>query len=445
MAMPAQKRKHQRLPAPAELEIQGLSHDGRGIARHQGKTVFVRGALPGERVQCEFTHSRRDFDQGRATEVIQASPDRIVPRCPHFGLCGGCSLQHLAPPAQVAHKQRSLLDNLERIGGVQPARVLDPLTGPEWNYRRRARLGVRYVRRKRRLLVGFREADAPHVAEMDSCEILAEPLGRLIASLARLIEGLSIKEDVPQVEVAVAEGAVALVLRVLVPPADDDVERLQAFAREHAVEFYLQSGGAATIVPIDAATPLAYAIPDFDIELQFEPSDFVQINASINSAMIARAIELLEFGPDQSVLDLFCGLGNFTLPLARRVGEIVGVEGDTALVSRARANAERNGIENATFHVANLFEPEANAAWLKRGYDRILLDPPRAGAREILPFLTRTGATRMVYVSCHPATLARDTGVLVKELGWKLAAAGVMDMFPHTTHVESIAVFERKG
>ncbi len=443
MAKRAIQRK--RLPAPAELVIEGLSHDGRGIARHAGKTVFVRGALPGERVRCEFTRSRRDFDEGSATEVLEASPDRVAPRCPHFGLCGGCSLQHLAPAAQVAYKQRSLLDNLERIGGVQPARVLDPLTGPEWAYRRRARLSVRHVRRKGRVLVGFREADAPYVADMDSCEILSAPVGRLIEPLARLIESLSIKEELPQIEVAVAEGAVAPVLRVLQAPSVEDVERLRVFAREHAVEFYLQTGGPDTVAPLDAATPLTYAIPDFAVELQFEPSDFVQINAEINRAMVGLAAELLEAGPDHSVLDLFCGLGNFTLPLARRTREVVGVEGDAALVERARANAARNGIENATFHTANLFEPEPKAAWLKRAYDRILLDPPRAGAREILPFLSRTGARRMVYVSCHPATLARDAGVLVNELGWKLEAAGAMDMFPHTTHVESIAVFKRKG
>ncbi len=430
--------------APEEADIVDLSHEARGVARIEGKTVFVADALPGERVVLRRVGRHRNYDEAVLELVLAASPDRVVAACPHFGTCGGCALQHLDPAAQITFKQSQLLENLARLGGVEPQRILEPLTGPVWGYRRRARLGVKFVPRKGRVLVGFRERSAPYVADLHGCRVLAPPVDTLIDALADLIGGLTIATRVPQIEVAVADDACALVLRVLDPPAAADLERLRQFEVARGVRIYLQPGGADTVAPlVGGAAPLHYSLPGFDVGIEFEPTDFIQVNGALNEAMVHRAVGLLEAGPVDAVLDLFCGLGNFSLPLASRAREVVGVEGDATLVARAQRNAQRNGLGNLAFLVADLFQDSGAAPWAKRSYDRVLLDPPRAGAREVLPVVGRCGAGRVVYISCHPGSLARDAGLLVKEHDFRLAAAGVMDMFPHTTHVEAMAVFER--
>jgi 23S rRNA (uracil1939-C5)-methyltransferase len=430
--------------APEEADIVDLSHEAHGVARLDGKAVFVTDALPGERVMLKRVKRHRNFDEAVLESVISPSPDRVTPACPHYGTCGGCALQHLAPQAQLAFKQAQLLENLARLGNVQPERVLEPLIGPVWAYRRRARLGIKYVPRKGRVLVGFRERSAPYVADLHECRVLAAPLGSLIDPLAELVGGLSIAARVPQAEVAVADNACALVLRVLDPPSDADLLRMREWERTHGARLYLQPGGPATVAPLTPGhEPLRYLLPAFDVSLEFEPTDFIQVNGALNQAMVSRAIELLEPQPGERVLDLFCGLGNFSLPLARRAGEVLGVEGEPGLVSRAVRNAARQGIANVTYITADLTAPTLDAAWATRGYDRVLLDPPRAGAREVLPVVGASGAGRVVYISCHPGSLARDAGILVRDHGFRLVAAGVMDMFPHTTHVEAMAVFER--
>ena len=427
-----------------EVEVTALAHDGRGVARIDGKAVFVAGALPGERVEIEITRRRRHLDEARLVAILAASPDRVEPRCAHFGVCGGCSLQHLAGDAQLAAKQTQLLEDFERIGRVRPATVLAPLAGPPFGYRRRARLGIRYVHKKGRVLAGFRERDAPYLADLARCEVLVERFATLPRDLAALVEGLSIRERVPQVELAVADAAAALVFRVMDPPSPADLERLAAFGREVGAAVHLQPGGLDSVRPLGEAPPLDYAVDGGAVRIGFAPVDFVQVNGALNEAMVQAAIAALDPGPADRVLDLFCGLGNFTLPLARRAAQVVGVEGDPGLVERARDNARRNGIDNARFHVANLFEPASFGDWAREPPDLVLLDPPRAGAREVAERLLDWRPRRVVYISCHPGSLARDASVLVDAGTYELAAAGGMDMFPQTTHVEAIAVFERR-
>lgn len=425
------------------LAIESLAHDGRGVARVDGKAVFVAGALPGERVTARPLKRHRRFDEAVVVDVLEPAAGRVAPRCPHFGVCGGCALQHLDEAHQLEMKRAHVEEQLTRIGRVTPAAWLPPLGGAAWAYRRRARLGVKYVAKKGRVLVGFRERATPYIAQIASCAVLAAPVGGLIEELAALVARLSIRERLPQIEVAVGERATALVLRVLDPPSPADVAELRAFAARHAIEFYLQPDGLDSVVPLDPpARALTYTLPEFDVELEFEPTDFVQVNAGLNRQAVALAVRLLDAGPDEAVLDLFCGLGNFTLPLARRAARVVGVEGEAGLVGRARANAARNRIGNAVFHVADLGQDLSAAPWASGPYRRVLLDPPRAGAAATLPLIARLRPTRVVYVSCHPASLARDAGELVHRHGFRLAAAGVMDMFPQTAHVESIAVFE---
>jgi 23S rRNA (uracil1939-C5)-methyltransferase len=433
--------------APETADIVDLTHEAEGVARIDGKAVFVAGALPGERVVLRRTHRHRKLDYAVAKEVLEPSPDRVVPRCPHFGVCGGCALQHLDGRAQLAFKQAQLLDSLTRLGDVTPSQILEPLTGPQWYYRRRARLGIKRVPRKGKVLVGFRERSSPYVADLRECHVLAEPVGRLIVPLAELVASLSIAERVPQAEVAVGDNAIAFVLRVLEAPADDDLEKLHAFEQRHGLRLYLQRGGPDTVAPLTAdpaRPPLAYRIEAADVTIEFEPIDFIQVNGSLNAAMVSRALEALAPQRDERVLDLFCGLGNFSLPIAREAGSVVAVEGDASLILRARANAVRNGLaRKVEFHVADLFADVAGLPWTHGHYDKVLLDPPRAGAKEVLPIVSKSGAQRVVYISCHSGSLARDAGLLVREHGFRLAAAGVMDMFPHTTHVEAIAVFDR--
>ena len=439
------KSKRKPLPAdPVEVVIESLTHEGRGLARVEGKAVFVDGALAGERVRFRYTRLQRHFDEGRVVEVLEASPQRVAPRCPHFGVCGGCSLQHQAPEAQIAMKQEILADVLRRIGGVAPERWLPPLAAGHWGYRRKARVGVRYVAKKGKTLVGFRERGSGFLADLSRCEVLHPDVGERIQALAELVDGLSIREQVPQIEIAKGEGPCVLVFRVLAAPSATDLASLETFAAAHQVRVYLQEGGLETIRPLPGqAVDLHYSLPDFGVQIHFEPTDFTQVNLELNRLMVRRAVDLLDPGPDERVLDLFCGLGNFTLPLARRAGAVVGVEGDAGLVERAWRNAQANGIENATFQVADLYGANVAMPWAGDHFDKALLDPPRAGALQVLDYLPALGVRRLVYVSCFPATLARDAERLVNGLGYRLLEAGAMDMFSHTAHLESMAVFER--
>jgi 23S rRNA (uracil1939-C5)-methyltransferase len=428
--------------------VADLTHDAEGVVRGSeatGKTVFVAGALPGERISFRRVGFHRSHDEAQLLEVLEPSPQRVAPRCAHFGVCGGCALQHLDPAAQLATKQKELADNLARIGEVAPERWLPPLLGPVWNYRRRARLSSRYVGKKGRSLVGFREKQGKYVADVSRCEVLAEPVASLVGTLAELLTGMQRRESIPQVEVALSDGERVLVLRVLDPLPDSDLEALRSFEQRHGLRLLLQPGGLHTVQPLTPGpVDLHYRLEAFDLRLDFGPTDFVQVNGAINQAMVARAIELLEVQPTDRVLDLYCGLGNFTLPLARRAASVVGVEGEAGLIERARSNAARNGIGNATFHVADLsVEPDRGLPWVRGGYDKVLLDPPRAGAREVLSAVAHIAPRRVVYISCHTGSLARDLGILTRDHGYRLRAAGVLDMFPHTTHVESMAVLER--
>lgn len=434
-------------------EVVGLTHDGEGIVR-SGKTVFVAGALPGETVSFERLRKRRQHDEGRLLEVLLPAAERVSPRCAHFGVCGGCALQHASPDAQLALKETELRDNLTRVAKIECRKWLPPLRGPVWGYRRRARLGAKYVQKKGRVVVGFRERLAPYVADVAHCDVLAPPVGELIQPLAELLGGLNIRQHVPQIEVAVADNATALVLRVLKPPSEQDLRKLHEFEARHALRIYLQTGGLDSVSELSVAdprpvgsavAPLRYGLPDFDLELEFTPTDFVQVNGAVNRALVARAVELLAPTSGSAVLDLYCGLGNFTLALARSAGRVVGVEGEARLVERARHNARHNAVANVEFHVGDLSKPmEVPAAWLRGPYTHILLDPPRVGAaRDLLAAIARLAPERLLYVSCHPGSLARDLGILVHEYGFIAEAAGVIDMFPHTAHIESMALLTR--
>ena len=436
---------------PKTVSIVDLSLDGRGVARwpeghaNAGKAVFVSGALPGETVSVQQTARSRHFDEAKTLEVIEASPDRVEPRCPHFGTCGGCVLQHFAEERQIESKQRVLLENLQRIGHVSPQSVLPPLRGDSWGYRRKGRFSVRRVEKKDKTLVGFREQDPRFVADIGECHVVVPQLGFKVAALGALVDGLDARRDIPQIEFIAGDAQIALVFRHLQPLSDADKAKLAAFAEAEGFSIFLQPGGIDSVHPLTGDAPqLSFRLPQWDIELMFRPLDFIQVNAKLNEAMIARALELLDVQPGERVLDLFCGLGNFTLPLARAAGdgEVVGVEGDAGLVQRARANAAHNGLGNATFHAADLVQDLAAQPWLNAGFDKLLLDPARSGAIEVLKQLPLKGLKRIVYVSCHPGSLARDAGFLVNDAGWTLREAGVMDMFPHTAHVESIAVFD---
>lgn len=405
-----------------------------------GKVVFIHGALPGERVRYKLTRRTRDLDEARVTGVEHASADRVEPKCRHFGLCGGCSLQHLAPAAQLAFKQKQLIDALTRIGRVEPETIAPALSGDSWGYRRRARLSVKHVSTKG-VLVGFRERESPLVATIDSCDVLDARVGRKLKLLSEFIGTLGLRDQIPQIELAAVD-RVALVLRVMRVPTLDERQKLADFARREDFELYLQTGGYDSVAPLDpTAAPLSYSPDDSALALEFGPTDFIQINDTVNRRMVQQALAWLAPTSGESVLELFCGLGNFSLPLAAAGASVTAIEGDAGLVERARINASRNKLE-VKFVKANLFEPDANDPWLARHYDLALLDPPRAGAREILPYLAKTRPRRIVYVSCHPGTLARDAGILVHEHGYKLGSAGVMDMFPHTSHVESMALFQ---
>lgn len=435
-----------RLPAESiELSIESLTHDGRGVGRVEGKAVFVDGALPGERVRCRLVAKHKKYDEGVVETVLDASPLRVAPRCPHAGVCGGCSLQHMASEAQIDAKQQVLLDSLAHIGKVTAEEILPPLRGPHWGYRTRARLGAKFVRKKGYALVGFREKHAPYLAELTRCEVLHPIVGERLTELAELIAALEARERIPQIEVAVGDNATALVFRNLDPLSAADASALRAYGARTGLHIYQQPAGPDSVSLLwPEHSVLSYSLPTYAVTLNFLPADFTQVNRAINGAMIDLALELMDVQATDRVLDLFCGLGNFTLPLARRCAQVVGVEGEPSLVQRARDNAARNGISNATFHVANLAEDVSIYPWLKQGFDKLLLDPPRSGALEVIPAIAKLGFKRIVYVSCNTSSLARDAGLLIHEHGYRLAKVGVMDMFPHTTHVESIALFEKR-
>lgn len=439
------QRKRKELPAePVCARVDDLTHEGRGVARVGDKTVFIDGALPGEEVTFLYSARKRHYDEAVVHQVSVPSPERVQPRCAHYGVCGGCSLQHLEAGAQVRYKERVLLENLRRIGHVEPAQVLEPLAGPSWGYRRKARLGVKFVVKKGKLLVGFRERRSAFLADLTGCEVLHPSVGRRLGELASLIGTLAAYERIAQIEVAVDDTQTALVLRNLMELEAADRDKLVEFARASGCAILLQPGGPDSVQPLwPPQVDLHYRLEAFDVELHFQPSDFTQVNGDINRAMVERAVALLDPQPHERVLDLFCGLGNFTLPIARRAGEVVGVEGDKALVERAGDNARRNGLDNARFYAADLAGELEQAPWWEGGFAKVLLDPPRSGAQETLAHIARLGVRRIVYVSCNPATLARDAGLLVNEYGYRLERAGAMDMFPHTAHVESIAVFMR--
>ena len=427
-----------------ELDITDLLHDGRGVGRLDGKAVFVTGALPGETVRVRQTGRNRNFDEGETLDVLKASPDRVTPRCPHFGVCAGCVLQHLDQDKQIAAKQHVLEENLTRIGHVEPGRMLEPLVDAAWGYRRKGRFSVRFVEKKDRIVIGFRELNPRFVAELTQCHTILPELGMRIPELAALVESLDAKRSIPQIEFIAGDGPVALVFRHLEPLAGADIDRLREFAQASGFAVLLQPGGVDSVMPLwPEQIALHFPIPEFDLSLAFKPLDFIQVNAGLNQKMIARALDLLDPQPADRVLDLFCGLGNFTLPLSRKAGQVVGVEGDPGLVARARENATRNGLANVEFHAADLAKDLASEPWMKLGFDKLLIDPPRAGAAEVLAQMPLKGIRRIVYVSCHPGSLARDAGFLVKERGYRLVAAGAMDMFPQTAHVESIALFEK--
>ncbi len=445
--MSKRRRRRQRIPQDIiEVEIESLSAEGRGVARVEGKTVFVDNALVGETVKFQYTKTSSKFDEARAIEVLTASSDRAEPACEHYGVCGGCSLMHMQPVAQIKHKQQTLLDLFKYQANVTPAEIIEPLTGPIWAYRYKARLGVKYVAKKSKVLVGFREKNAPYIANLNSCKVLHESVGEKLLALGDLIMGMEARQTIPQIEVSVSDAGTALTVRHLKALSDSDKKSWIEFAKQNDMQIYLQSGGPQTVEILWPENPQAlfYELPQQDVRIEFQPLDFTQVNPAINKQMLAQALAFLDLNKEEKVLDLFCGLGNFTLPMARLAKHVVGVEGVEVMVAKARENARLNDIENTEFFAADLSADLAAMPWLmNQQYDKILLDPPRSGAMEMLKYLGQLQAKRIVYVSCHPATLARDTQVLVQEYGYVLSKAGVMDMFPHTGHVESIAVFDK--
>jgi 23S rRNA (uracil1939-C5)-methyltransferase len=471
----------------AMATVTALSHEGRGIAHIEGKTTFIEGALPGETVEFLYTKRRRQYDEAQMVKVLTSSseveaikarmvtvspnpgvlneraveqlpeevqpvkplgpsPQRVSPRCRHYAICGGCTVQHMSPEAQIAHKQQALLDLLARVGKVIPAEILPPLLGPVWGYRTKARLGVKYVIKKEKLLVGFRERDPRFLADISHCEVLHPAVGQNLEALKTLIASLSCYMQIPQVEVAISEDIIALIFRHMedLPVADRD--KLSEFGKAQNWHIYAQPKGPTTIHrlwPTSGPELLSYHLPAYNVHMQFHPIDFTQVNQTINEQMVAQALELLQLQPTDTALDLFCGIGNFTLPMARFCREVVGIEGAATSIARAKANAALNDIDNVDFYVADLTKNTSHFPWIHHRYDKVLLDPPRTGAFDILPGVLKWQPTRIVYVSCNPATLARDAAKL-QELGYTCQSAGVMDMFPQTSHVEAMVLFVKE-
>jgi 23S rRNA (uracil1939-C5)-methyltransferase len=429
-----------------EALIESLDHEGIGVAHVDGKVVFIDGGVTGERVAFTRRKSRGHFAHGTMTQVLRPTALRAEPRCRWFGTCGGCAMQHVDPAAQVAAKQRVLEDNLARLGKVKPESILPPVMGPTWGYRHRARVSVHYVAKKGGVLVGFHERRSSFVADTMSCEVLPPAISKMIPALRALFTSLRLRERLPQLELAVGDAVTVFVLRHLEPIPEEDAEKLRAFADAHGIQWWLQPKGPDTAhpwYPLEAPA-LDYRLPEFGLTLGFGPTEFTQVNTAVNRVLVKRAVDLLDPRPGERAGDLFCGLGNFSLPIATRGAHVVGMEGAPSLVERAKANARANGLEERATFIAHDLYTDAPGALARLGpVDKLLIDPPRDGAMEICKALPDDGPQRIVYVSCSPSTLARDAGLLVAVKGYRLRAAGVVNMFPHTGHVESIALFER--
>lgn len=435
-------KKH--IQEPMIATIEKLNHEGRGIAEIKGKKTFIQGALLNETIRFVYTKKHSKYDEGIVNEVINSSPERVKPPCPHTDMCGGCSLQHWDPHQQIIHKQKTLKEHLIHFGSSEPESWLSPMTGPTLHYRHKARLGVRYIPNKGDALVGFREKNGRYITDIQSCKILHPSVGEKIIPLRKLITSLDAARDIPQIEVAIDDTKTALIFRHLERLSTRDIELLKNFSQQEQIEVYLQPSNMASIYklyPEDHVNRLKIRLDKHQIELLFHPSDFTQINLDINRQMIDRAIELLALNNQDRVLDMFCGIGNLSLPMARYSQFVVGVEGSEEMVQRAHENATHNQITNIQFYAADLTQSIAEFDWAKQSYTKILLDPPRTGAIEFIREIHRFKAKKIVYISCNPATLARDIAELTQQ-GYRLKKIGVMDMFPHTTHVESIAVLE---
>ena len=432
---------------PRIADIESLDQEGRGVAHIDGKVIFIEGALPFERVQFLSHHVKSTYEIATATEILKASSQRVTPGCQYFGTCGGCAMQHLEFSAQVAAKQRMLEADLWHIGRIRPEKILPPIQGTPWHYRHKARLRVRYVEKKGGVLVGFNEKASSYVTFMDSCEVLPKYISDLIVPLKTLIGQLTIKQSLPQIELAVGEDATVLLLRILEALDERDLPLLQAFEEQHGVQLWTQTKGPDTAKPLfDHGDRLHYSLPEYNLEYPFSPIEFTQVNPGINRVMIRRAMQLLQPQANERIADFFCGLGNFTLPIARSGAQVYGMEGSQALVRRAIENAELNGVHNVEFAESDLFDMTPELLQALGYFDKWLIDPPRDGAMELIKSLPDDGAgapKRIVYVSCNPSTLARDVAILTQVKGYQLKAAGVMNMFPHTAHVESIALLER--
>jgi len=427
--------------------IESVDHEARGVSHHEGKVVFLDGALVGEKVKARIYKRRPSYDQGEANVILRKGSGRVTAGCPHFGVCGGCNMQHADPTAQVAYKQRILEDNLQRIGRVKPEIMMPAIQGPTWGYRHRARLSVRLVQKKGGVLVGFHERNSSFVADIHSCKILPSHVSDLISPLRDLVTVLSLADRLPQIEVAVGEEVTVLVFRILQDLTPQDEQYLRDFAEQHHVQVWLQTKGPDTVHlfhPV-SAPELFYALPEFDIRMPFGPAEFTQVNPDVNRVLVSRAMRLLKPLPGERIADLFCGLGNFSLPIARMGAHVLGVEGSATLVRRAAENAAANGLsDRAQFEVADLFQIDSEGLKKLGYFDGMLIDPPRDGAMELVKAIGQQGPKRIVYVSCSPSTLARDAQVLVHQQGYRLVSAGVANMFPHTAHVESIALFTRE-
>ena len=441
------RRRRKKLPTePVEAVIESLSHEGRGVGHVNGKTVFIDGALPGEKVTFRYRRSRSSFAEGIIESLLEnPSPDRIEAGCKHFLVCGGCSLQHLNSDKQLMHKQGVLEEQFHHMAGLQEWNRLPPLTGPLWGYRHKARLGVRYVTKKEKVLVGFREKYSNYIAELSECKVMHPSVGKRLNLLAELVGDLSIYNRIAQIEVAVDDQNTALIFRNLEPLSDEDRRKLLEFGERHDIQMYMQPAGPDSVDAIakESYPQLYYEVDNGNIQINFAATDFTQVNTSINRAMVDRVMQLLAPSADDNVMDLFCGVGNFTLPIASRAGSVIGIEGSETLVEKARQNALYNGLDNVSFIAQDLSKESSMMAG--KAINKLLLDPPRSGAEEVVSNWDFSGLSKIVYVSCNPATLARDAAILVNQRGFKLAAAGIMDMFPHTSHVESIAIFENES
>ncbi len=429
---------------PFDLDIESLDSKGLGVAFHDTKKLKVYGALKGEKVSARYLFGRSQRGKAETLDVSLPSVDRVEPRCPHFGYCGGCSLQHMSAAAQLSFKQAGLLDHLRMTGKVSADEIYPPLQGPQWNYRRKARLSVRDVPAKKRVLVGFRERNGRYVADMSECHVLHKEISQLLPVLSSMLGELDCSAAIPQIEVACGDHQCALIIRHLEALSTSDRDRLRGFAKQHNIALYLQAKGPDTVQLLEGVQAnLAYEIPSLGLKFAFEPLDFLQVNSELNQAMVMRALELLDPQSDDKILDLFCGLGNFTLALATRAGHVTGVEGSEQMVTRAEDNARLNSLDNVDFHAVDLYQAGTTQPWPAGEYTKIMLDPPRSGALDLLPWIAASNVTRVLYISCNPETLARDAGVLVNELGFNLSGAGILNMFPHTPHSEAIALFER--